>query len=120
MYARHSKLDKSAQYLEGPTWELQGNVDLTIKHNIVESSSDSENEESNGRDQQPTFDTDFCDQYDHVASLHLKDETTTLENALHDLMHLCSAVAQHIVFSSNNLNLVFSGSGPIEPDSSPY
>ncbi|KAI6011704.1 hypothetical protein PISMIDRAFT_13098 [Pisolithus microcarpus 441] len=107
MYACHCKLNKSAQYLEGPAWELQGNVDRSIEHSIVESSSDSKDEESNGRDQQPTFNTDFNDQYDHVTSLHLKDETAALENALYDLMYLCSAVTQQIVSFSYNLNLVF-------------
>ncbi|KIO11734.1 hypothetical protein M404DRAFT_7139 [Pisolithus tinctorius Marx 270] len=81
----------------------------------MESSSDSKDEEPNGRDQQPTFNTDFDDQCDHVTSLHLKDETIALENALHDLMHLCSVVTQQIVSFSYDLNLIFSESGPIEP-----
>ncbi|KAI6011716.1 hypothetical protein BKA83DRAFT_4501948 [Pisolithus microcarpus] len=119
MYTCHHKLNKSAWYLEGPAQELQGDVDCSIEHSIMESASDSKDEESNGRDQQPTFDTDFDDQYDHVTSLHLKDETAALENALYNLMYLCSAVTQQIVSFSYDLNLVFE-SQPAEPDCSLY
>ncbi|KAI6008455.1 hypothetical protein EDC04DRAFT_2610998 [Pisolithus marmoratus] len=55
--------------IEGPALELQGNVDHTIEHDIMESSSDSKDEEPNGKDQQSTFDTNFGDQYDHVTYL---------------------------------------------------
>ncbi|KAI6020329.1 hypothetical protein BKA83DRAFT_1527796 [Pisolithus microcarpus] len=119
MYACHCKLDKSTQYLAGPAQELQGDVGLSIKHSIMESSSDSKDEELNGRDQQPTFYTDFDDQYDHFTPLHLKDKTTALENALYDLMYLCSAVTQWIISFSYDLNLVFE-SRPAEPDRSLY
>ncbi|KAI6135909.1 hypothetical protein EDD17DRAFT_1517395 [Pisolithus thermaeus] len=119
MYARHRKLDKSALYLEGPSWELQSNVDLTIKHSFVESSSEPNDEEPNEMNPQTTFDIDIDDRCDHPTSLRLKDETTALENALHDLMYLCSAVTQQIMSFSYDLNLVFE-SQPTEPDRSPY
>ncbi|KAI6097357.1 hypothetical protein EV401DRAFT_1895524 [Pisolithus croceorrhizus] len=107
MYARHRKLDKSAQYLEGPAWTLQGDVDLTIERSFAESSGDSKDEEPNERDPQPIFGTDVDDQCNMVTSLHLKDETAALENMLHDLMYLCSAVTQQIMsFSSNPQNLM--------------
>ncbi|KAI6154433.1 hypothetical protein EDD17DRAFT_1512854 [Pisolithus thermaeus] len=109
----------SVEYLGGPAWELQDDVDRNNERSIVESSSDLKDDESNGRDQQPIFDTDFDDQYDHVTSLHLKDETATLESALYDLMYLCSAVTQKIVSFSYDLNLVFE-SQPAEPDHSVY
>ncbi|KAI5980875.1 hypothetical protein EDC04DRAFT_3026584 [Pisolithus marmoratus] len=120
MYARHRKLDKFALYLEDPSRELQGDVDLAIKHSFAESSSDPNDEEPNGTvDPQTTFDTDIDDRCDHSTSLYLKDETTALENALHDLMCLCSAVTQQIMSFSYDLNLVFE-SQPTEPDHSPY
>ncbi|KAI6118075.1 hypothetical protein F5141DRAFT_1061743 [Pisolithus sp. B1] len=102
-----------------PSQELQGDMDLTIKHSFMESSSDLNNEEPNEMDPQTTFDTDIDDQCDHSTSLCLKDETTALENMLHDLMYLCSAITQQIMSFSYDLNLVFE-SQPTEPDHSPY
>ncbi|KAI5998475.1 hypothetical protein EDC04DRAFT_2612376 [Pisolithus marmoratus] len=120
MYACHCKLDKFALYLEDPSQELQGDVDLAIKHSFTESSSDPNDEEPNGTvDPQTTFDTDIDDQCNHSPSLYLKDETTALENMLHNLMCLCSAVTQQIMSFSYDLNLVFK-SQPTEPDHSPY
>ena len=50
----------------------------------------------------------------------LREKTKALEDALHDLMHLCSVVTQQIMSFSPSTDLVFSRSGFMDSDSNLY
>ena len=105
MCARHRNIDKSVCYLEGSINESEG-VSETLS---VGSSSSLGNTWPPDRDDLPSPLTDMDTRSGgDAAMLQAKEETDSVEETLHDLVHLYSAVTQRAMSFPSDLNLNFS------------
>lgn len=124
---RHRHLDKSSRYLEGFADDSKSDYTPTSELNTV-------NDTDNFGVKVPDNDSHLRTCSDHESgtlyfptvsgsaeSLQcLLEQTKALEDALHDLMHLCSVVTQRIMSFSPSTDLVFSRSGFMDSDSDLY
>ena len=124
--ARHRHLDKYSHYLEGLTDDSQGDCTPTDGLDTV-------NDTDDFGVQVPDNESHLRTCSDHENGLYfstvsgsaeslrcLQEQTKALEDALHDLMHLCSVVTQRIMSFSPSTDLVFSRSGFMDSDSDLY
>jgi len=103
MCARHRYIDKSAHYLEGSTNESEG-----LSETSIGDSSSPDDTWTPDRDDLPSPPTNMDNRSGDAAMLQVKEETIAVEETLHDLVHLCSAVTQRTMSFSSDLNLIFS------------
>lgn len=117
--ARHRHLDKSSRYLEGLADDSQSDDTPTNELDAVDDMNDfgvkmPDNFESHPR----TCSDTVSGSAESLQSL--QEQTKALEDALHNLMHLCSVVTQQIMSFSPSTDLVFSRSAFMDSDSDLY
>jgi len=108
MYSRHRNIDKSAGYLEswGAAENISTETDPTFEDDTVQESDNFDVKESADRPSFVPLDEPVT-HCDPTELAHLKEGTVAVEDTLHDLMHLCSAITQKIMTFSCDFNLVF-------------
>ncbi|KAL4062279.1 hypothetical protein V8B97DRAFT_2040142 [Scleroderma yunnanense] len=105
MCARHRNIDKSTCYLEGSTNESEG-----VSETSIGGSSSLGDARTPDRNDLPSPLADMDNRSGDAAILQVKEETDAVEETLHDLVHLCSAVTQRAMsFSSDPEFDLFSG-----------
>jgi len=108
MYSRHQIIDKLAGYLEswGGAENIPAETDPTFEDDTMQESDNLDVEESSER---PSFVSlnEPVTHCDPTELMRLKEGATAVEDTLHDLMHLCSAITQKIMSFSCDFNLVF-------------
>lgn len=115
--ARHRHLDKSSRYLEGLANNSQSN---DIPTNELDTIDDMNDVGVKVPDKESHLHTCSNTVSGSAESLQcLQEQTKALEDALHDLMHLCSVITQQIMSFSPSTDLMFS-SGFMDSNSNVY
>ena len=106
MCAHHWKIDKSAEHLVASPFAFEDHSETMVCHAPVY------NDDGNLDPSTPlllsSFNSDDCvTLYTPTTMPWLKEETDAVEEALHDLTHLCFIVIQRVMSFSCNSNLKF-------------
>jgi len=116
--ARHRHLDKSSRYLEGLADDPQRDGTPTNELDTVDDTNDFGVKVPDNESHLRTCSNTVSGSAESLQCL--QEQTKALEDALHDLMHLCSVVTQRIMSFCPSTDLVFSRSGFMDSDSDLY